>query len=111
MKVAISKPLTSVDGKTQLSKTETSGEGEKAVSVEFLDMDLEALTGADVEFCVREAGSAKGMVVAVLVTDLDFHIQVASKASGVAIADLRRLGARDFVEVATAVQSFLTGSV
>jgi len=111
MKVAISKPLMSADGTKKLSQTETTGEGDDAESLEILDLKLEDLTGADVERCVRDAGAAKGAVVAVMVTDLDFHIQVAAKAGGLAVNDLRRLGARDFVEVATAVQSFLTGSV
>lgn len=94
MRVPLSKPL-AVGDKT----------------LDALDMDLDALTGADVEMCVREASAAKGETVRVLVTDLDLHIQLAAKASGVAVADLKKLGARDFVEVATTVQGFLTGSV
>jgi hypothetical protein len=94
MLVTLSKPLT-VGDKT----------------LEAIDMSLDALTGADVEQCVREASAAKGEMVRVLVTDVDFHVQVASKASGVAVSDLRRLGARDYVEVVTNVQAFLTGSV
>ena len=111
MQIVISKPFMSSDGKIKLSKTETIGEGEKAQSFEAIDMDLEALTGADVEFCVREASAAKGETVRVLVTDVDLHVQMASKASGIAVSDFRRLGARDYVEVVTTVQGFLTGSV
>jgi hypothetical protein len=91
----------------KLSKPLTVGDK----TLEALDMNLDALTGADVEFCVREASAAKGETVRVLVTDLDLHVQIASKASGVSVNDLRRLGAADFVEVATTVQGFLTGSV
>ena len=87
------------------------GTGEAAKKLEQIDLGkLEELTGADVEMCVREASAAKGELVRVLVMDNDFHLQVASTASGIAVADLRRLGARDFVEVLTAVQGFLTGS-
>lgn len=94
MRVPLSKPL-AVGDKT----------------LDAIDMDLDALTGADVEMCVREASAAKGETVRVLVTDLELHIQLAAKTSGVSVADLKKLGARDFVEVATTVQGFLTGSV
>lgn len=94
----------------KLSKPIMVGE-KKLEKLEQLDMDLDALTGADVEFCVREASASKGEMVRVLVTDVDFHVHIASKASGVAVADLRRLNARDYVEVVTTVQGFLTGSV
>jgi hypothetical protein len=110
MQIVLSKPLMSADGQTKLSKT-ISPVTEGQIGVEVIDMNLDALTGADVEFCVREASSAKGEMVRVLVTDLDFHIHLAAQASGVAVNDLRRLSARDFVEVATSVQAFLTGSV
>lgn len=112
MKVRLVKPLMSVDGSKKLSTTEKVGEGEDATSIEILDFaGLETLTGADIEQCVREAQNFKGEVVRVLATDLDLHIQVAAKATGVAVNDLRRLGAKDFVEVATIVQGFLTGLV
>lgn len=80
-------------------------------TLEQLDMNLDGLTGGDIEFCVREASAHKGETVRVLVTDMDLHVEIAAKASGVPSADLRRLGARDFVEVVTTVQGFLTGSV
>ncbi len=98
MKVGLSKPL-------------VIGEGDAKKTLEELDLNLDALTGSDVDFCVREASAAKGELVRVLVTDLDFHMQIAAKASGLGVDVLRKLNARDYVEVATAVQGFLTGSL
>ncbi len=97
--------------KIRLSKPLVLCEGDAAKTIEELDLDLDALTGADVDFCVREASAAKGELVRVLVTDLDFHMQVAAKSSGIGVDALRKLSARDYVEVATAVQGFLVGSV
>jgi tail assembly chaperone E/41/14-like protein len=96
--------------KIPLSKPLTIGDGDAKRTLEALDLGLDALTGADVQVCVRDASESKGEMVRVLVMDLDFHIHLAAKASGVSVADLRKLGAADFVEVATAVQGFLTGS-
>lgn len=110
MQIVLSKPLMSTDGQTKLTKT-IAAAADGQVAIEVLDMNLDALTGSDVEFCVREASAATGEMVRVLVTDVDFHIQIASKASAIAVSDLRRLGARDYVEVVTMVQGFLTGSV
>lgn len=111
MKIRLGKPLLSADGKIELSKAITLGEGDQAKAVHVIEMDLDALTGADVEFCVREASAMKGEIVRVPLLDMDFHLQVASKASGIAVNDLRRLTMRDYVEVVTTVQGFLTGSV
>ncbi len=97
--------------KVHLSKPLVLGEGDAAKTLEELDLNLDALTGADVDLCVREASAAKGELVRVLVTDLDFHMQIAAKASGIGVAVLQKLSARDYVEVATTVQGFLTGSL
>jgi hypothetical protein len=96
--------------KLTLSKPLTIGEGEAAKTLDALDMDLDALTGADIAMCTRDAEGAKGEVVRVIVLDQDLHVQIASKASGISVNNLRRLGARDYVQVVTVVQSFLTGS-
>jgi len=113
MQVAISKPLTVGDGdnKRTLSKTITVGEGETAKKQEVLELDLEKLTGADMDFCTREAGIAKGEPVRVLAIDLEFHIHVAARAADVEPSVLKKLSAPDYIEVATAVQGFLTGSL
>ena len=71
---------------------------------------LDGLSGADIDFCVREASAAKGEVVRVIVLDHEVHIQLAAKATGISVAALKKLRASDYVEVATAVQNFLTGS-
>lgn len=76
-----------------------------------LDLNLEALTGADIDKCAREAAAAKGEVVRVLVLDHEFHIELAAKACGVEAAALKKMSAPDYVGLATAVQNFLTGSV
>jgi hypothetical protein len=115
--VLLSRPLI-VDGK-KLSKTitvqpEIPAAGEQpavaAVLQEALSLDLEALTGKDIDLCVNLAQMAKGDSVRVLVTDLEFHIQLAARASGIDAAQLKKLPARDYVEVATSIQAFLTGS-
>jgi hypothetical protein len=93
MEIKLSKPIT-VDGK----------------DADTITLKLDELTGKDVDFCVREAAATKGEIVRVLAIDLEFHIQIASKASGVPVEALKKLPASDYVEVATAVQSFLTGS-
>lgn len=78
--------------------------------VECLDLDVEALTGKDIAFCTREAEAATGLATRVIVTDQDIHVQIVAKASGLSVAQVTGLPARDYVEVITAVQSFLTGS-
>lgn len=94
--------------KVTLAKPLTIGEGESATKLEVIDMDLEALTGADILFCTREAEAAMGQRVTVIVMDQELHIQLAAKASGVSRASLLKLRAPDYVEVVTAVQAFLT---
>lgn len=79
---------------------------------EEIVLNLDALTGDDVNFCVREAERAKGYEpVTMLKTDVEFHIQIASRASGIPAEILRKLPALDYVEVQAKVQSFfLTGT-
>jgi hypothetical protein len=91
----------------KLSKALTVGDK----TYESLPLDLEKLTGADVDFCAREAAAAKGALVLQLILDHEFHIQLAAKASGIEAAALKKLSARDYVGVATTVQAFLTGSI
>jgi hypothetical protein len=76
--------------------------------IEVINLDFDRLTGADILLCAREASAAKGEAVRVLVIDTEFHVHVAAAASGIDAAVLKKLGAVDFVEVATAVQGFLT---
>lgn len=97
--------------KVVLSKEYTFGEGEAAKTIGWVDLNLEALTGGDILQCTREAEAQKGEVVRVIVMDQDLHLQIASKASGLSVNDLKKLSAKDYVEVITSVQGFLTGSV
>lgn len=92
-KVTLSKPLT-VGDKT----------------LEAVDMNLGALTGADIMQCMREAVATTGRPLLGMKLDADLHLEVAAKASGLGVGDLRRLGAADFVEVLSSVQNFLMGS-
>lgn len=97
--------------KVTLKKPITVGEGEAKKTISEIDLaGLDSLTGADIDFCVREASAAKGESVRVLVTDHELHAQIAAKASGVPIDALKKVSARDYVEVVTAVQAFLTSS-
>lgn len=113
MQIRIGKPIVVGEGENAktLSKSITVGDGDAKQTVDVLDLNLDAMTGADIDFCAREASAAKGESVRVLVTDLEFHIQVASRSSGVPVESLKKLSARDYVEVATSIQAFLTGSV
>jgi hypothetical protein len=115
MDVLISRPFLDESGKKISRTVEISPAAadppQAAVVAEFLTLDLAKLTGADVDFCVAEAGRATGQSVKVLVTDLEFHMQMAAKALGVDRDLLKKLPSNDYVEVATNVQAFLTGSV
>lgn len=111
MKVELSKALVIGDKTFSRSEKVPAGEGEEPIEVHFLDLDLEALTGADIKKCAQLASIAKGEAVRVLVTDLEFHIQVAAKASGIDAAVLEKLPGGDYVGVATSVQAFLTRSI
>ena len=79
-------------------------------SIDTLKLDLDALTGADIMLCMREAVAATGRPLLGLKLDADLHLEIAAKASGVGVADLRRLAAPDFVEVLSDVQNFLMSS-
>jgi len=73
-------------------------------------LDLEKLTGEDVEACLLEASEATGRPVAVKQVDTGFHAQLAAVASGVPVERLRALSAPDYIRVTTAVQGFLLAS-
>lgn len=111
MDVRISKPLTVGDKKLSTTRTEpATKEGAPAVTYEVLPLDFDSLTGADVMMCASDAALAKAEPVRQLVIDHEFHIHLAAKACGLEPAALKKLAARDFVEVATTVQNFLAGS-
>ncbi len=95
----------------KLKKPITIGEGEAKKTIAEIDLSkLDDLTGSDINFCIREASAVKGEVVRVIVLDVDVHMQVAAKASGLSLDILNKLHAADYVELATVVQNFLTGS-
>jgi hypothetical protein len=112
MQIRISKPIV-VDGKLLSKSVPVPVDGEKGetVNIDVIDLDLDALTGDDMRKCVRLASMAKGSSVKVLVTDEEFHLQVAARASGIDAEILNKLPAPDWVEVVTTVQGFLTRSI
>lgn len=89
----------------KLSKPVTVGDK----TVEEIDLGLDALTGADVEMCVREAVAAKGEPIFLHRIDIEFHAQVASKLSGISRNGLRGLPARDYEALIGPVESFFLG--
>lgn len=96
----------------KLAKPIAVGEGDAKKTLQEIDLTrIDNLTGAELLQCERDAAAIKGELVRVLALDHEFHVQVAAAASGVAVADLKRLGARDFVEVLSVVQGFLTGTL
>ena len=93
MQVKLSKPIT-FDGKT----------------IEEINLDLDSLTGADIELCVREAVAAKGESIIAYEIDIDFHVQVAVKLTGIGRDTLRLLPARDYRRVMSSIRNFLLDS-
>lgn len=94
MQVALKKPITVGDKQ-----------------LDALTFDFDALTGSDVEIAAREASIASaGAPAGVLILDPAFQIQIAERASGVAVESLRKLPALDFLAVIQAVQGFLFGT-
>lgn len=107
MEVKLSKPFTVAPAAAAAGDRPAS----PAKAIEKIVLQLDGLTGADVELCAREAQLASGGVpIGVLVLDHGFHVQVAARASEFDVAVLRRLPARDYLAVTQAVQGFLTGS-
>lgn len=95
MKVKLKRPVTVDDKK-----------------IEEIDLDgLDALTGADVMFCRREAAAKKGEPVIFGALDEIYRLEVAAKVSGLGVDALQKLWAPDFEEVDAAVRNFLTGLV
>jgi hypothetical protein len=88
--------------KIKLSKPLSVGDK----SIEEVDIDLDALTGADIEFCVREAVGAKGEAVIAYEIDTEFHMQVVAKLTGIAREAFSRLPARDYTMVVRPVRTF-----
>ena len=79
-------------------------------SIEEIDLNLDPLTGADMEFCLREAVAASGAPVVSPLIDTGFHAEVAARAAGITRTALRKLDAKSYLEVITHVQGFLLGT-
>jgi hypothetical protein len=93
-KIKLTKPLT-VDGKT-IDEVDLSG--------------LDALTGADIEFCIGQAEETKAGVMLMFELDTEFHAEVASKVTGIPRKQLREMGAKDYAKIIRPVRSFFAGS-
>jgi hypothetical protein len=65
MKVKLKKPIT-VGDKT----------------VDEVDVDVDAITGADILFCIREAAGINGIVLAYKI-DAEVHLQMVCKLTGI----------------------------
>ncbi len=76
-----------------------------------IELDFDKLDGNVWIFCEAEAVRAQGGVPMLSpVTDGAFHVQVAAKASGIAVEVLRSLPFIEFGAVVGAVRSFLLGA-
>jgi hypothetical protein len=93
LKIKLAHPLT-VDGKP----------------VAEVALDLESLTGADIEQCVREAGAASGQVVVAYEIDVEVHAQIAAKLSGLGRDVFRTMHARDYRKVMSPIRAFFLDS-
>jgi hypothetical protein len=93
-KIRLSKPLT-VDGK-MLDEIDLSG--------------LDALTGADIEFCIKQVEADKPQGILVFELDPDFHAEVAAKLIGIARKQLRDMPAKDYARIIRLVRTFFAGS-
>jgi len=94
MKITLKHPVT-IDGK----------------EITELDLKLEDLTGADIDFCARETTADNGGVPsAVMSLDVAFHARVAARAAGIDAEAMKRLKAVDYIAVTTRVQGFLLGT-
>lgn len=87
--------------KVKLSKPISVGEKQ----IEEIALDFDAVTGADIIFCVNEATARKGAVLSYMI-DTEVHLQLAAKLSGIGRETLVKLRARDFNKVIGPVQSF-----
>lgn len=83
---------------------------EPARTVSELNLDFEKLTGGDFEMCDRESLSENANVPAIdpRLSPV-FQAHVASRACGIPVETLRRLGLRDYGEMVTAVRDFFVG--
>jgi hypothetical protein len=87
--------------KVKLSKPITFGDKQ----VEEIALDFDAVTGADIIFCVNEATAKKGAVLSYVI-DTEVHLQLAAKLSGIGREVLLKLRARDFNKVIGPIQAF-----
>jgi hypothetical protein len=82
--------------------------GDKTISE--VALDLESLTGADIEMAVREAGAATGQLVVAFEIDTEFHAQIAAKLSGVGREVFRKMHAQDYQKVMAPIRAFFLDS-
>lgn len=97
--------------KVTLKRPITIGEGEGKKTIAEVDLSgLERLTGNDAIFCRQQAEEKKGESLTYAPTDAIYRLELAARASGVAVEVLRQLCLRDFEEVDKNVLGFLSGT-
>ena len=79
-------------------------------TISEISLDLESLTGADIEVCVREAGAAGGQVIVAYEIDTEVHAQIASRLSGLGRDVFRKMHARDYRKVMSPIRAFFLDS-
>jgi hypothetical protein len=93
-----------------LKRPVTVGDGEAKKTIDSVSLDgLDALTGADILFCRREATAKTGLPIFYGALDDAYRLEIAAKVSGVGVDTLLKLWAPDFEEVDATVKSFLMG--
>lgn len=94
--------------KVKLRKPLVVGDGAAAKTIDEIDLTgLDALTGADVLFCRREAFEKTGRPVVYGPLDDNYRMEIVAKVSGVAAELLPKLSFRDFEAVDRVVKGFL----
>lgn len=92
--------------KVKLSKPIKVGDKEIAE----VTLDVDALTGADIDQCFREASVAGGGGFTIEECDKELHAQVAAKLSGLDRALFRTMNGRDYIALLKPIRSFFLGA-
>jgi hypothetical protein len=92
--------------KIKLKRPLKVGNGE----VVEIKLDLESLTGADIDMCISETIATKHNAVVLCEFDTEFHAQVAAKLSGIDRALFRSMDGGDYVRLLGPIRAFFLGS-
>jgi hypothetical protein len=78
-------------------------------TIDEVKLDVEAITGGDIMFCVNEAAARKGVVVSYPI-DPEVHLQMAAKLTGLDREVLTKISGRDFNAIIGPVRDFFLGT-